>query len=318
MTIDTLPGYLNHWADTLGDKVWLRDLREDGSEDYTWNEARQQINSAAAALEARFGSGGRMIVLSRNRPHWFMADLAIITSGNVTVSMFTTLPEATAKYIAEFTEASVIFVGESPNWEKVRSVLPESVTIVALPGVEIDGEHLRWEDLVAEGEGKSVSHVCKPDDMMSLVFTSGTTGMPKGVIQTHSTNIVPINRFQVAFSLRQQPRYFSYLPLSHIAERQIVEFASLITGGEVFFNEALDTILRDLQRAKPHMFFGPPRIWEQFQQAILAKFGGAEALDAALEQDAEGIGNRRRGLASLLGRSHGLVRPGGVGQLCHC
>ncbi|MDP5053445.1 MAG: AMP-binding protein [Congregibacter sp.] len=290
MNFATLPEFLDHWADTRGDKIWMRDLRTEGSEDYSWSEARRQINAVAAALETRFGHGHSMIMLSRNRPHWFMADLAVIRSGNVTVSMFTTLPAATAQYIAEFTEAKLIFVGESPNWESVRAVLPKDITIVALPGVDIDGDHLTWDQLLAEGEGNDISYQCAGDDMMSLVFTSGTTGVPKGVIQTHDSNVIPIRRFIDAFGLRDQPRYFSYLPLAHIAERQIVEYSSLFCCGEVNFNESLEHILRDLQRTRPHMFFGPPRIWEQFQQAVIGKFGGQAALEGALKDDAQGIG----------------------------
>ena len=97
MEFSTLPAFLEHWADERPDKVWLRDLRDEGSEDYTWAEARDQVNAVSAALEDRFGSGNNMIILSRNRPHWFLADLAIVRSGNVTVSMFTTLPASTAQ-----------------------------------------------------------------------------------------------------------------------------------------------------------------------------------------------------------------------------
>ena len=290
MNFQTLPEFLDHWADTQGDKIWMRDLREESSIDYSWAEARRQVKAVAAALEDRFGHGKNMIMLSRNRPHWFMADLAVICSGNVTVSMFTTLPPATAEYIAEFTEAQVIFVGESPNWEAVRPVLPANITIVALPGVEIEGEHLTWDQLLAEGADRDITYQCAARDMMSLVFTSGTTGLPKGVIQTHESNLVPIRRFIDAFGLRDQPRYFSYLPLSHIAERQIVEYSSLFCCGEVNFNESLEHVLRDLQRTRPHMFFGPPRIWEQFQQAVVGKFGGQDALDSALARDAAGTG----------------------------
>ncbi|MFT7286303.1 MAG: long-chain acyl-CoA synthetase [Halieaceae bacterium] len=290
MNLNTLPAFLDYWAETRGDKIWMRDLQADGSVDYSWAESQRQVTAMSAALEARFGNGARMVILSRNRPHWFLADMSIIRSGNVTVSMFTTLPSATAQYIAELTEATVLFLGETANWEAVRPVLPEGITIVTLPGVEIEGEHLRWDDLLAEGEGKSPAYVCQPDDMMSLVFTSGTTGMPKGVIQTHASNIVPIQRFIDAFGLRDQPRYFSYLPLSHIAERQIVEFSSLFCCGEVNFSESAVTLLRDLQRTRPHMFFGPPRVWEQFQQAVLGKFGGQEALGTALAQDPAGVG----------------------------
>ncbi|KGE04150.1 AMP-binding protein [Pseudohaliea rubra] len=290
MEYHTLPAQLAHWASECPERIWLRDLREEGSEDVSWAEAQCQVQAVAAALEERFGSNNRMALLSRNRPHWFLADLAIIASGNTSVALFTTYPASTAEYVLAFTEATVMFVGEAGNWEAVKGVLPAGITLVTLPGVELAEPHLRWEDLLVEGEGRSPAYECKPDDMVALVFTSGTTGVPKGVIQTHESNLVPIRRFTTAFGTRETPRYLSYLPLSHIAERQIVEYSSLVTCGEVAFNESLETILRDLQHTRPHMFFGPPRIWEQFQQAIIAKFGGQDAMAAALEQDKAGIG----------------------------
>jgi len=290
MSSDTLPDLIALWAEQNPDKTWLRDLHEHGSEDYSWGQAHEQISAIGAMLEQRFGQGEKMVVLSRNRAHWVLADLAIIASGNVTVSMFTTLPAATADYIFQLTEARVIFVGETSNWEQIVPVLPADILVVTLPGVELDYPHERWEDLLAQYAGQAPAYQCQPDDMVSLVFTSGTTGMPKGVIQTHNSNLIPIRRFTDMFGISKNPRYFSYLPLSHIAERQIVEFSSIVLGGEIYFNESLDTLPRDLQRTRPHVFFGPPRIWEQLQQAVIGKFGGKDALAAALAQDKEGIG----------------------------
>lgn len=204
--------------------------------------------------------------------------------------MFTTLPPATAQYVAEFTEAKAIFVGDVATWESIRAVLPEGVTIVALPGVEIEGQHLSWDQLLAEGQGKEPTYENKVDDVISLVFTSGTTGLPKGVIQTHESNLIPISRCQSIIELPSDLRLFSYLPLSHVAERQMVEYQSLYYGAEVSFNQSLETLLPDLQRTKPHFFFGAPRVWEQFQQAVIGKFGGVEAFDATLQSDPEGVG----------------------------
>lgn len=289
MSNETLIDYLDQWADQCGDKIWLRALTETGSEDYTWSEGREQINAVASVLESRFGHGVNMLLVSPNRPHWFLADLAIIRSGNVTVGMFTTLPPATAEYIAEFTEAKVIFVGETSNWGAIRAVLPKDITIVTLPGVTLDEPHITWESLLAEGQGQQPAYNNQPDDTIALVFTSGTTGMPKGVVQTHQSNIIPIARSTEYINLPEHPHFFSYLPLAHLAERQLVEFNSLYLGGEVSFNQSLDTLLPDLQRSKPHFFFGAPRVWEQFQQAIIGKFGGKEAFDTALEADPQAI-----------------------------
>ena len=290
MTPNTLPDLVALWAEQNPEKPWLRDLREGDSDDYSWRQANEQISAIGAMLDQRFGQGEKMVVLSRNRAHWVMADLAIISSGNVTVSMFTTLPGATAEYIFELTQAKVLFVGETSNWEQIHAVLPEDILLVTLPGVELEQPHEKWEDLLAQYAGQKPGYRCQPDDMISLVFTSGTTGMPKGVIQTHDSNLIPIRRFTNMFGIAESPRYFSYLPLSHIAERQIVEFSSIVLGGEIFFNESMDTLSRDLPRARPHVFFGPPRVWEQLQQAVIGKFGGKDALEAALLQDKAGVG----------------------------
>ncbi|MBA6411865.1 AMP-binding protein [Parahaliea sp. F7430] len=290
MALDTLPSLLHHQADTQPDRVWMKALNSEGSIDWTWSEARDTAMAIASVLEEDFGQGERMVILSRNCPHWILADMAIIASGNIAVSMFTTLPSDTADYILSFTSASLMFVGETSNWPAVREVLPEGIKLIALPGVELDLPHLKWDDLVARGAGRRPNYQCQADDLMSLVFTSGTTGNPKGVMQTHASNLIPIRRLLEIFTIPENARYLSYLPLAHIAERQIVEFSSLVVCGEVSFNESLETILRDLQRTRPHVFFGPPRIWEQFQQAIIGKLGGQAALDQALEQDREGTG----------------------------
>jgi long-chain acyl-CoA synthetase len=290
MSGDTLIDYLNHWADKTPDQMWLRQLSENGSEDYSWSEARSQINQVAAALESRFGSQSNVLLLSDNCPHWIMADLAVIRSGNVTVPLFTTHSEDVVQYISEFTEAKIIFVGESENWRKVRTALPLDTIVVSLPGVQLEEADLTWEQLLKEGQGKQCHYRCQADDTISLVFTSGTTGMPKGVIQTHHSNLTPISRVSKYQNIKPGHRYFSYLPLSHLAERQLIEFTSLYECGEIHFNQSKETLAADLQRAKPNFFFGVPRVWEQLQQAVLAKFGGEDAFNSAFESAPKDIG----------------------------
>jgi long-chain acyl-CoA synthetase len=220
-----------------------------------------------------------------------MADMAIMAAGNVQGSMFTTLRTKVVEYIFNLTETKVVFVGETSNWDQVRPVLPEGVVLITLPGVELAEPHIKWDDIVLQWQGKFPAFQPKHDDMISLVFTSGTTGMPKGVIQTHDSNLIPLRGGAALIKMPDYPRYFSYLPLSHIAERQLVEFSSIVLGGEISFVGSLATIARDLPRSRPHFFFGPPRVWEQFQQAVIAKFGGSAALEAALQNDKHAIGD---------------------------
>ena len=289
MESQTLTGQLAHWARECPERVWLRDLNEHGETPYSWSEAQDQVHAVAAALEQRLGAGNSMALLSKNRAHWVLADLAVIASGNISVPLFTTHTATTAQYILEFTDTKVLFLGETTNWDAVKEVMPEGSLVITLPGVSCDVEHVTWDTLLQEGQGKQPSHQGEASDLISLVFTSGTTGMPKGVIQTHETNLIPVRRGTEAFASRERSRFFSYLPLSHIAERQIVEYGSMVACGEIWFNESLDTLLRDLPTCKPNVFFGPPRVWEQLQQAVLGKVGGQEALDKLLEQDAEGM-----------------------------
>jgi long-chain acyl-CoA synthetase len=297
---DTLTAYLDHWANEQPDDVWLRDRHGDDFTDWTWSRVREQVHALAAWEEANLsGPGVKVGILSRNCAHWFIADLGSIAAGNITIPMFTTLPGETAEYVMNFTDMKVLFVGQTENWDQVAAVLPDGIKLITLPGAEIEQPHQRLEDIVQPHLGQQPGYRCKHDDLISIVFTSGTTGLPKGVMQTHDSNILPINRFRVAFQLPDRARFFSYLPLSHIAERQIVEYSSLINGGNVYFNENLLTILRDLPECRPHMMFGPPRVWEQLQQVILGHFGGQEGVDQALQDDPEGTGKQVRDMLGL-------------------
>lgn len=293
MASTTLPSLLGRMNDEYPDRVWLRDRKGDEFTEWSSNDAYAEVNAAAAWLEKHYGSAqANMALLSRNRAHWMLADLAIISSGNVTIPMFTTLATPTAEYILDFTEAQVLVLGEAENWAAVKSIVPDSVEIITLPGVEIDIPHTRWDDIVSECAGLAPANQAKSDDVISLVFTSGTTGVPKGVMQTHESFIAPMERAAIYFGLERHAQFLSYLPLSHIAERQLVMVFSLLNIGTITFNESLLTLARDMVDTKPDFFFGAPRVWEQLQQGVIAKFGSQAALDKAIASDADSVGKQ--------------------------
>lgn len=285
---NTVMAYLCRWAEECPEQTWLRDRQGDDFNEWSWRQARNEIQAVAAWLESEHNSAGvQCAILSRNRAHWILADMAIIASGNVSVPLFTTLPADTAEYILNFAEVGVLFLGESDNWKQISAVVPGHVQLVALPGVEPSVPHLRWEDITRANIGRKAEHRCQHDELISIVFTSGTTGLPKGVMQSHDSMLIPMKRCQSAFSMRDHPRFLSYLPLSHVAERQVVWIQSLIFCGKITFNEALPTLVRDMAEARPTYFFGAPRVWEQLQQLILSHFGSQQALERALKENCE-------------------------------
>ena len=152
MECSTLTEQARHWASTQPDKIWMRDLHEGGAEEYTWGETVAEIDRVASWLEAEYGAGQRMALLSRNRAHWIMADMAVIHSGNVTVPLFTTHATATAEYILDFTETRVLFLGQTENWDGVKTVLPRR-----LPAGNATrcGVRVTTQDLGRAGRGRT-------------------------------------------------------------------------------------------------------------------------------------------------------------------
>ena len=302
MSEKTLYEYVRGNTSQHPDKVWLRERLGDTFTEWTWQQAYEQISAVAAWLEQRYGSAKTNIaLLSRNRAHWFFADLAIIGSGNVTVPLFTTLNENNARYILEFAKVRVLILGETTNWDVIRPILPEGIEIITLPGVDCDLPCRKWDDIVAESVGLEPQYQADFEDLVSIIFTSGTTGVPKGSLQTHRSSVVPVDRMRNKVDLPDDARAFSYLPLAHIAERHLVEFFSVMRGSQVTFNESLETLIRDLAEVQPHFLFGAPRVWELLQQAVIASFGSDQKLRQALAADRSGTPQKIR---EMLGVQH--------------
>ncbi len=286
---NTIMDYMQRWLQQCPERVWLRDRKGDVFTEWTWQAAYDEFGAVAAWLEAEYGDKGTKVgILSRNCAHWMLADMAILASGNVSIPLFTTQNAEITEYIVNFAEVKLLVLGRAENWHKIQPVLPPDTKILCLPGVEIEGEALHWEDIVAQYQGKQAQHKCHAEEIFTIPFTSGTTGMPKGVMQSHHSMIGPTERAECVFGVRHEPRLLSYLPLSHIAERQIIWVQSVVACGTVNFNEDLSTLIRDMAATRPNMFFGAPRVWEMLHQGVVAKLGSQAVLDKMLEDDREG------------------------------
>lgn len=276
--------YFYQWEREKADAPFLRQPYGRTWKVLTWREAGEEARRIAAALQAMGVQKGSLVgILSKNCYHWILADLAILMTGAVSVPFYANLAAADLRLVLERSEVTHLFVGklDAGYWEKVRHAVPSHIQLIRFPhyaGNSLVAEGKAWEDLLRQYAPLQEAYEPTRDDLWTILYTSGTTGTPKGVMLTygsparfleHEKKYREIGLFDLS-----EGRFFSYLPLNHIAERLAIELSCLIRGGTITFAESIDTFLQNLQETQPTLFFGVPRIWQRFRLGILERFGG--------------------------------------------
>ena len=275
---DTLIDYFYEWEQSKADSVFLRQPIGDAFIEFTWAEAGRQARILATYLNS-LGLPPRSNVglVSKNCAHWIIADLAILMSGHVSVPFYPTLTGPQLRQVLEHSQCQVLFVGKLDGWDAVKGSVPSEVHKIAFPSYlptlpSVDAEAAQWNEILAT-YAPMPGHP-RPDlnDVFTIIYTSGTTGNPKGVMLTYDSvaEVMRKTKRQMRYDLTET-RFFSYLPLCHIAERNVVEATGIATGGTVYFAESLESFAKNLAVARPTHFLAVPRIWTKFQMAILAK-----------------------------------------------
>lgn len=272
-----------HWEKTLPDRVYLtQPFTHPGGDgrvvDYTFREAGDQARRMAAHLRSLgFPAGSRIALLGRNSAHWIIADLAVWMAGHVSVPLYPTLNEDTARYILDHSEAKLLLVGKmdgkADGWNEIRRAIPAGLPVVAMPMApvaDLPGAP-QWDAIVAQTPPLADVADPPPEQLATIIYTSGSTGRPKGVMHSFAGMIAGPVAIGSQFPTQPDDRMISYLPLAHAAERAVVESASLYNGFHVYFAAGLDTFVTDLQRARPTIFFSVPRLWTKFRQGVLEK-----------------------------------------------
>jgi long-subunit acyl-CoA synthetase (AMP-forming) len=244
--------------------------------DITWGEVLDQAQRMAAHLRSLgFPRGARIAILSKNCAHFIIAELAIWLAGYTTVAIFPTETASTVRFVLDHSEASLLFVGKLDSWPQQQPGVPEGLPCIALPlAPPMDVE--RWDAIVARTAPLTEPPRRTTDELAMLLYTSGSTGQPKGVMTTFGavTRAAEGIRCEVRRNLGQEVegRMLSYLPLAHALERAWVAALSLVDGNtRVYFAESLDTFVDDLRRARPTLFMSVPRLWLKFQQGVFAR-----------------------------------------------
>lgn len=255
------------------DKPYLVQPHNGEITEWSWSQVKLDAEAIASGLKsAGIQAGDRVAIWSKNCAEWIIADFAIALLGAVSVPVYPGQNKDSVHYVLDHAGCDLIILGKQDNDAEVDDAVKD-IDIKRLALRYYSGEaELQWQELLRDNRGAVIDPFPSAiDDLYTIVYTSGTTGNPKGVMHSYRSFGETCEMFNQVFQATDQHRFFSYLPLAHLAERIIVQGNSIYAGAPVYFAESLETFMGDIQRAQPSIFFAIPRIWEKFREKILAQ-----------------------------------------------
>ena len=293
----TVPQLLRRRAAMHGDRLALREKDFGIWNPYSWSHYYQTARAVALGLLALgIKPGDRVAIAGENTPEWFYADLGTQMIGAVAVGIYPTNPWVELQYIVGHSGARVVVTGDQEQTDKVLDAMANNGGLPALEAivcVDMKGMRHYWqpnlmsfEKLCEHGKAHAREVVdaeamldrlitqASPDDVSIMVYTSGTTGPPKGAMLTHRNLVYAAYTYAETVGIADKPfEAVSYLPLCHVAERCYGEVTHLVLGGTVSFAESIDTVAINIREIAPTFFVGVPRIYEKLQQGFLFRLG---------------------------------------------
>jgi len=272
-------------AEQSGDAPALSDGSQGGWQTITWAQARQQAMELAAGFIALgLAAGDRVAIMMPNRIEHVLADLGAVHAGGVPVTFYATLAAEQVGFVAGDCAARIAILDGADQlgrWEPVMASLPglEKVIVRDAAACPSGEQYLTWADFTALGRERLAAAAdlvterlaaITPDDPVTLLYTSGTTGNPKGVLLTHRGALYEVAAGEQRGSITPGVRWVSYLPMAHIAERMFSIYIPLSTAGHVHFCPDVKELVKVVGEVRPTAFFGVPRVWEKIRAGIEA------------------------------------------------
>ncbi|WP_454644784.1 AMP-dependent synthetase/ligase [Bradyrhizobium liaoningense] len=327
----TIPQLLRARAELNGDALALREKEYGIWNCYSWQHYYETSRAVALGLlSLGVKPGDRVAIAGEDTPEWFYADLATQMIGAIAVGIYPTNPWVELQYIVRHSGSRIVVTGDQEQTDKVLEAMAKEGGLPALEAIvciDIKGlRHYRHEQLMSFdrlcelGRTYAAEHPetnatldrlisqGSPDDTCILVYTSGTTGPPKGAMLTHRNLIYSAYTYAGAVGIANKKfESVCYLPLCHVAERCYSEVMQLVLGGIVSFAESIDTVALNIREIGPTFFVGVPRIYEKLQQNFLFKLGESGPLRQRITRACLALGRtlsdrRQEGRSSWSGR----------------
>ncbi|EOA6548344.1 AMP-binding protein [Vibrio vulnificus] len=262
------------WAKERPHEVYLKQIINRQFVEFTYSEvADKALRLVTALKELGAEPGDRIALISKNCAEWFICDLAMMLGDYVSVPIFPTAGADTIEYCITHSESKILIAGKLDDAAATQKVIDDLVDVksIALPYDSAPHCQYQFTTLILQSEPSSDRPQHYDDKLMSLVYTSGTSGLPKGAMLTYGAFSWSVQQLINHIGIQPNDRLFSYLPLAHITERVYIFGSSIMGGVPTAFPESLDTFIEDVKMQRPTLFISVPRLWTLFQQRIQDK-----------------------------------------------
>ncbi len=282
--------------------IFLQWLNPNNKKTYTWEEVEQNIFKLSKVIKENIQEGDRCLLVSENRPEWFISDLAIMLSGGITVPAYTTYTEEDYKYLIEDCEPALVIVSNNEMFKKLKNIIEEKIFIkkvITLDKVDLykKENYLDFESIIKKDlseKDKIKNNNLKRTSPACIIYTSGTGGNPKGVILSHGgilNNIVGACEILKPI-INTKPVFLTWLPLSHSYEH-CVQFVQIAVGAKVFYAEKIEKLLENISEAKPTIMTAVPRFYQNLYNKININLKKQTGLKAKLIEITIRLGKKR-------------------------